>query len=237
MTGIINKIETMGLLDGPGIRTVIFMQGCPLRCLYCHNPEMQVNTGGKEYSVKDIVDLAKRYKSYYGDNGGITFSGGEPLNQSPFLLEVCKELKKENINICLDTSGYGKFNEELLDYIDLVILDIKDITSEGYLKMTTRRMEPSLDFIKICNQKHKRMWLRQVIVPSINDSTEYILALKEFIKKINNVEKIELLPYHTMGVSKYDELNINYPLKGIEAMDKLECEKLEKLLLEELQYQ
>ena len=230
MIGYVNKIETMGLVDGPGVRTVVFLQGCPLRCLFCHNPETwQVNTC-EVYTPLELATKIIRNKNYFGSEGGVTFSGGEPLLQTDFLIEVCKLLKKENINICLDTSGNGTNNYEILDYIDLVILDIKGIDDESYKKMTSHSISKSLEFINKCNEKNKKMWLRQVIVPSINDTEEYILKLKKFIKNIYNVEKVELLPYHTMGITKYDELNIDYPLKNIPAMDKEGCLRLEELL-------
>lgn len=232
MIGKINTIETMGLVDGPGIRTIVFLQGCPLRCSFCHNPEMWENDGGVECTVDELVKTIRRYKNYYGETGGVTFSGGEPLNQVDFLLETCKLLKKWGIDICLDTSGVGNDYSELLDYVDLIILDIKHIDNEGYRKLTGHPIKKSLEFIDVCNKKNKRIWLRQVIVPGINDNVEYILQLKEFIKKIKNVEKIELLPYHTMAISKYDKLNITYPLKGVEAMDKAKCAELEKILLD-----
>jgi len=232
MIGKINTIETMGLVDGPGIRTIVFLQGCPLRCSFCHNPEMWENDGGAECTVDELVKTIRRYKNYYGETGGVTFSGGEPLNQVDFLLETCKSLKKWGIDICLDTSGVGSNYSELLDYVDLIILDIKHIDNEGYRELTGHPIKKSLEFIDVCNKKNKRIWLRQVIVPGINDNVEYILQLKEFIKKIKNVEKIELLPYHTMAISKYDKLNITYPLKGVEAMDKAKCEELERILLD-----
>ena len=232
MIGYINKIESMGLVDGPGIRTVIFMQGCNLRCVFCHNPETwKINCEAK-YTPLELVEKIKRFKPYYGSDGGVTFSGGEPLVQSKFVLECCKLLKKENINICLDTAGVGNNYEELLDYIDIVILDIKHITNEGYKKMTGSNIQAFLKFLEVCQNKNKRLWLRQVIVPGINDTKEYILELKKFISKIKNVEKIELLPYHTMAEAKYKELGIKNPLDGTSAMDKNKCEELEKLLIE-----
>lgn len=230
MIGYINKIESMGLVDGPGIRTVIFMQGCPSRCLFCHNPETWEIKKGDKYTPLELFEKIKRYKPYYGEDGGVTFSGGEPLIQKEFLVECAKLLKSENINICLDTSGVGTNYEELLDYIDLVILDIKHITNDGYKKMTGLQINKFLEFLETCQKKNKKLWLRQVIVPGINDTEEYILELKKFISNIKNVEKIELLPYHTMGVPKYKELNIDYPLKGIESMDKEKCDKLEAIL-------
>lgn len=230
MIGYINKIESMGLVDGPGIRTVIFMQGCPLRCVFCHNPETWEINKGDEYTPVDLVKIIKRYKPYYGKNGGVTFSGGEPLIQSKFLLECCKLLKEENINICLDTSGVGNNYNELLDYIDLVILDIKHITNDEYKKMTGLVIDRFNEFLNICQTKNKKLWLRQVIIPGINDNEEYIYDLKKYIKNIKNVEKIELLPYHTMAINKYKDLNIPYKLDGIEAMDSTKCKELEKLL-------
>lgn len=230
MIGYINKIESMGLVDGPGIRTVVFMQGCPLRCVFCHNPETWEINKGDKYTPLDLVNKIKRYKPYYGKNGGVTFSGGEPLIQSKFLLECCKLLKKENVNICLDTSGVGNNYDELLDYIDIVILDIKHITPLEYKKMTGVEINRYNEFLKICQNKNKKLWLRQVIIPGINDNKEYIYKLKDYINNIKNVEKIELLPYHTMAIDKYKNLNIPYKLDGIESMDKLKCMELEKIL-------
>jgi len=234
MIGYINKIETMGLVDGPGIRTVVFMQGCALRCLFCHNPETWELKKGEEYTPLELVEKLKRYKNYYGEDGGVTFSGGEPLLQSEFLIEICKLLKKENINICLDTAGIGTNISEVLDLVDLVIFDVKAIDDIGYNKMTGANIKKSLEFLDLCQKKNKKLWIRQVIVPGINDNEEYILKLAEFLKNIKNVEKIELLPYHTMGVSKYMELNIKYPLENIKSMDKIKCDKLEKLLIEKI---
>ena len=156
MVGYINKIETMGLVDGPGVRTVVFMQGCALRCLFCHNPETWELKKGVEYTPLALVDKIKRYKNYYGEDGGVTFSGGEPLIQSEFLIEVCKLLKKENINICLDTSGVGTNFDEILDLVDLVIFDVKAIDDNGYNKMTGANINKSLEFLKCCQNKNKK---------------------------------------------------------------------------------
>ena len=230
MVGYVNKIESMGLVDGPGIRTVVFMQGCTLRCVFCHNPESWSFKGGTKYTPLELVNKISRFKPYYGEDGGVTFSGGEPLGQPEFLLETCKLLKKENINICLDTSGVGTKYEELLDYIDLIILDIKHITPGGYEMITGAKMDKFQKFLETVQRKNKKLWLRQVIVPGINDTKEYILQLKEYISKIKNVEKVELLPYHTMGVGKYKDLNIKYKLDGVQPMDNLKCKELEKIL-------
>ena len=229
MIGYINKIESMGLVDGPGIRTVIFMQGCPLRCIFCHNPETWKLNVGEEYTPSDLVNKILRFKPYYGIDGGITFSGGEPLIQTEFLIETCKLLKEENINICLDTSGVGCTNYDILNYIDLVILDIKHITSLGYKDITGQKQDDLNNFLKEVVKRDKKIWLRQVIIPGINDNIEYIKELKEYTKNIPNVEKKELLPYHTMAISKYEKLKLPYKLKSTNAMDKVKCMELEKI--------
>lgn len=230
LKGSIDSIETLGLVDGPGIRTVVFLNGCKLRCLYCHNPEMWKI---KDYNmtVDELVNKILRYKPYYKDNGGVTFSGGEPLLQSDYLLEVCKRLKKEKINIALDTAGVDNYNEKLLDYIDLIIFDIKAVKSDDYNYITGYKIDESLKFLNKCQEKNIKMWIRQVIVPKINDNEKNILELKKFISKLKNVEKVELLPYHTMAINKYKKLGIEYKLTGVEAMNKEKCKKLEKLLL------
>ena len=230
LKGSIDSIETLGLVDGPGIRTVVFLNGCKLRCLYCHNPEMWKI---KDYNmtVDELVNKILRYKPYYKDNGGVTFSGGEPLLQSDYLLEVCKRLKKEKINIALDTAGVGNYNEKLLDYIDLIIFDIKAVKSDDYNYITGYKIDESLKFLNKCQEKNIKMWIRQVIVPKINDNEKNILELKKFISKLKNVEKVELLPYHTMAIDKYKKLGIEYKLTGLEVMNKEKCKKLEKLLL------
>lgn len=231
--GSINKIETFGLVDGPGIRTVIFMSGCKLRCKYCHNPEMW-QMQGPNYTPKELVDIIIRNKPYFKRNsGGVTFSGGEPLLQSKFLIEVCKLLKKENIHIALDTSGVGNGDyDEILSYIDLVLFDIKHITKEGYQDITNYKIDESKEFIKALNRSDKPVIIRQVIVPTIMDNEEYLSGLKEQLKEIDNIKKIEFLPYHTLAKEKYQELGIVYPFDHIEAMDKVKCEKLYNKFIE-----
>ncbi len=235
MKGNINSIETMGLVDGPGIRMVIFLQGCPLRCLFCHNPETWSQEKNILMTPEEVLKKAMRYKNYFGENGGITFSGGEPLFQPDFLLETLKLCKKENIDTALDTAGVNNHignKEEILKYVDLVLWDIKAIDKEAYKKMTSKDIEESLEFLRLCQKLNKKMWLRQVIVPGINDTEEYILKLKEFIKPLKNIEKVELLPYHTMGIEKYKKLGLKYRLAQVEAMDIQKCKELEKLLLD-----
>lgn len=233
MQGYIHSIETMGLVDGPGIRVVIFMQGCPLRCLFCHNPDTWKKNENYLTTSKEIVDTVRKYRSYIEDNGGITLSGGEPLYQSEFTLDILKMCKKAGIHTCLDTSGVGydkKYLEDILKYTDLIILDIKAIDEDNYKKMTGKSMEEFNYFLNKVQKLQKKLWLRQVIVPTINDDIDYIKRLKKYISKIRNVEKVELLPYHTMGVDKYKKLNLKYRLDNIEAMDKEKCSELEKLL-------
>ena len=234
MQGYIHSIETMGLHDGPGIRVVVFMQGCPLRCLFCHNPDTWFKTSKLKMTSDELVNHVRKYRSYIEENGGITLSGGEPLFQSKFVLEVFKKCKLAGINTCLDTAGTGydkAILKDILKYTDLVMLDIKALTNSKYKKMTGKDMDEFNYFVKVLNESNKKVWIRQVIVPGINDSEKYILDLKKYILKINNVEKIELLPYHTMGVEKYKELNIKYRLENVPDMDKEKCQKLNDMLL------
>ena len=235
MHGNINSIETMGLVDGPGIRMVIFLQGCPLRCLFCHNPDTWNTKENMIMTPEEVLKKVLRYKNYFGNEGGITFSGGEPLLQPEFLLETLKLCKENGINTALDTAGVNNNignKEEILKYVDLVIWDIKAIDKEEYKKMTSKEIDESLEFLALCQKLNKKMWLRQVIVPGINDTKEYILKLKNFIKPLKNIEKVELLPYHVLGVEKYKKLGLKYRLEGVDAMDVKRCKELEKILLE-----
>ena len=235
MHGNINSIETMGLVDGPGIRMVIFLQGCPLRCLFCHNPETWNTKENMIMTPEEVLKKVLRYKNYFGNEGGITFSGGEPLLQPEFLLETLKLCKENGINTALDTAGVNNNignKEEILKYVDLVIWDIKAIDKEEYKKMTSKEIDESLEFLALCQKLNKKMWLIQVIVPGINDTKEYILKLKNFIKPLKNIKKVELLPYHVLGVEKYKKLGLKYRLEGVDAMDVKRCKELEKILLE-----
>ena len=232
-SGYIHSIETMGLVDGPNIRVVIFMQGCPLRCSFCHNPDTWKSISKLKMKSNEVVDEIRKYRPYIEMGGGVTFSGGEPLLQSKFLLEMLKMCKKAGIHTCIDTSGTGyskKYLNEILKYTDLIILDIKAIEPKSYKKITKRTMDMFNDFIEKLNSTNTAVWIRQVVIPGINDNEEYILRLKEYIKQINNVEKIELLPYHTMGIEKYKKLRLRYRLNGIDDMDKERCKELEELL-------
>ena len=224
----IDSIETFGLVDGPGIRVVVFFNGCKLRCKYCHNPEMwQIKENN--YYPQELVEKIKRYKNYFKNNGGVTFSGGEPLLHSKFIIETAKLLKKEDIHIALDTAGVGLNDyEEVLKYIDLVILDIKHTTKDGYKDITNLEIDETEKFIEEVNNQNKPVWIRQVIVPGIMDNKEYIDSLIEYLKRINNIERIDFLPFHRLGREKYQTLNIPYPYEDKQDMSKEKCEELYK---------
>lgn len=234
MNGSVASIETFSVVDGPGIRTVVFFNECHLRCIYCHNPEMW-NKGINNISEDELVNKILRNKDYFGENGGVTFSGGEPLLHSKFLINVCKRLKENNIHIALDTAGVGDNYIELLKYIDLIIFDIKHTTIEGYKKITKSLPDKSLEFIDTANKLNKKFWIRQVIVSTIMDNEEYIVSLNDYIKehfKIENVLKVEFLPYHKLGREKYIKLSIPYSCENIPEMDKDECDKLYNKFME-----
>ena len=234
MKGYVSSIETLGLLDGPGIRTVIFLSGCGLRCKFCHNPETWNIKNGKEVSVEDIVTMCRRYKNYYGEDGGVTFSGGDPILQQDFVIECTKLLHKAGINVCINTAGFGKVKDEFIKEIDLIVFDIKELDKDKYKELTNQDIELSHNFLERCQKLDKKMWIRQVIIPNYNDNIEYIDKLSTFISKLKNIEKVELLPYSTIGVHKYKELGISYPLDNIPDMDKSKCAKLQDYLLKKL---
>lgn len=230
--GRIHSIESMGLVDGPGVRTVVFFQGCAIRCAYCHNPDTWSTNGGYEISSTDLMGKLIRFKPYFkSSGGGVTFSGGEPLLQPEFLIEMLKLCKENEIHTAIDTAGFG-FGDysEILKYTDLVLLDIKHVSNEGYKSLVGSDMKKALEFIDALSKSNVKVWIRHVVVPGITDSPDHILKLKEFVRNIKNVEKIELLPYHTLGVEKYKKLGIKYKLEGVPPMDKDKIEELEKLL-------
>ncbi|KRQ85819.1 Pyruvate formate-lyase 1-activating enzyme [Caloramator mitchellensis] len=225
----VHSIETMGLVDGPGIRTVVFMQGCKLRCAYCHNPDTWDIKGGEEITVDELLNKVKRYKVYYKrSGGGVTLSGGDPLLQPEFVAEFFKRCKMEGIHTTLDTSGYGIGHyDEILKYTDLVLLDIKHIDDIEHKKLTGANRHGFFEFLNAVKRNGTKLWIRHVVVPGITDKDEHIRKLAEFINTIPNVEKVELLPYHLHGVNKYKEMNIPYRLEGVPALEK---ERLRELL-------
>lgn len=229
--GSVSSVESFGLVDGPGIRAVVFLTGCKLRCKYCHNPESWVR---KDDNIDSEILLKKilRFKPYFRRNeGGVTFSGGEPLLQPEFLSEMCRLLKNERIHVAIDTAGVGVGHyEEILKNVDLIIFDVKHVDVKGYKDLTGNDMEEVFEFLKVANRMNKKFWVRQVIVPGMMDNDDYLMRLATFIKThiiSHNIEKIEFLPYHTLGKKKYEELGIEYPLKDLEAMDKEKCNELQ----------
>lgn len=230
--GRIHSIESMGLVDGPGIRVVVFFQGCALRCKYCHNPDTWAVNEGEGYTAEMLVKKIKSFKPYFQKSGGgVTFSGGDPLRQPEFLLEVLKLCKVNGINTCIDTAGYGFGDyDEILKYTDLVLFDIKDITREDYKKITLMDIDESLNFLEAMKRNNTKMWIRHVVVPGYTDGEEHIKAFNEYISDIPNVEKVELLPYHLLGINKYEGMNMKYPLEGVPSMNKEICESYKNLI-------
>lgn len=216
--GRIHSIETFGTVDGPGIRYIIFFQGCPLRCKYCHNRDTWDPSIGKEYTVDEIIDDALKYSSYREfSGGGITASGGEPTLQPKFLEDLFKKAKENSIHTCLDTSGYVDIKniDPILDHTDLVLLDLKHMINEESIKLSGVSINKSIELAKHLNERNIPVWIRQVLVPGITDTTENLEALGQFISSLSNVERVELLPYHTMGIHKWESLGIDYELNGI----------------------
>ena len=230
----ISKIESFSTVDGPGIRTTIFFSKCNLRCKYCHNPETWYQSEN-EYTIDDLYNKIMRNKPYFKNNRGVKFSGGEHLLHSEYLNDICKKIKKEKIHIALDTAGIGKGNyKEILEYVDLILLDIKHITREEYIDITqTDNFNKFEEFIKELNKSNKDIWIRQVIIPEVNDNKNYINSLVKYLKEnFNNIKKIEFLPFHTLGFSKYERLKLNNPYKNKQAMDEEKCNKLYDYFIE-----
>ena len=232
MKGRLHSIETFGAVDGPGIRTVFFMQGCPARCLYCHNPDSWDEKGGRDIEIEEIVHWAERGRPYYGDKGGVTFSGGEPLLQGEFLIQAINALKETGIDSAIDASGtyVDEFTEDAVRASELVLLDIKHPIAERFEIITGRKQESLFKLIDIINRNGKHVWVRNVVVPDINDTEEDIEALNEIMKNIRYIDKVELLGYHTMAVNKYGKLGITYRLKGVPPMDGQRLNQLKKLV-------
>ena len=223
--GRIHSIETFGSVDGPGVRFIIFLKGCNLRCKYCHNADTWDHHSDDVRSADEILDFAERYRGYWGDEGGITVSGGEPLLQLDFLIELFSKAKERGINTCIDTAlqpftrnepFFSKF-KELMKYTDLLLVDIKHIDREEHIKLTGLPNDNILDGIRFLSDIAKPIWIRHVLVPGITDNDEYLHKTREFIDTLSNVEKVEVLPYHTMGQHKFEELGIPYPLEGVQS--------------------
>lgn len=232
ISGRVHSIQSLGTVDGPGIRFVVFMQGCNLRCKCCHNPDTWTLTEGTVYTAEEIVSKAVRYKEYFGKKGGITVSGGEPLLQADFCREVFKLCRQEGINTCLDTSG-SILNENvklLLDETDRVLLDIKYTEDKLYRENAGCGLDKPLEFLSYLNEKQIPVTLRQVIIPTVNDNESNILALREIDEKYKCIDKIELLPFRKICQVKYDNMRIPFPFSHIPEPTKDIMEKLNQMI-------
>ena len=237
--GYIYGLESFGLVDGPGIRYIVFVQGCHMRCQYCHNPDTWRLNIGKPMTADEILEKALRFKPYWRDNGGITVSGGEPLLQIDFLIDFFKKAHAKGVHTTLDTSGnpfdssnpefMAKF-EELMQYTDLVMLDLKEINPELHVKLCAQPNENILEMARWLSDHDKLMWIRHVLVPNLTDDEEGLYQLNDFIQSLKGVRRVEILPYHTLGVSKWHDLGIKYPLEEAEPPSDELVKKAEDIL-------
>lgn len=236
--GYVHSLESFGSVDGPGVRYVIFLAGCAMRCQFCHNPDTWNMQTGTPYTADELLEKAMRYRSYWGENGGITVSGGEPLLQIDFLIELFRKAKEQGIHTTLDTSGnpftreepfFGKF-QELMQYTDLFLLDIKQIDDEQHKILTGCTNQNILDLAGYLSDAKKPVWIRHVLVPQRSDNDEYLDRLRAFLDTLQNVERVEVLPYHTLGVYKWKELGLSYPLEGIDPPTKERIENAKEKL-------
>lgn len=213
--GRIHSLESFGTVDGPGIRFVVFLQGCPLRCQFCHNPDTWDAEKGKEYTPEQLAEEIIKYKSYMDfSGGGVTFTGGEPLLQAEFVLEVCKIIKEKGINVAIDTSGFvwNSKVKEVLEYADIVLLDIKNFDPHTYKVITGVSLAPTLQFLDYLREKNVNTWVRYVLVPGLSDNLDKVEELSAYLDNYPNVSKIELLGFHKMGEYKWKELGLEYKL-------------------------
>ena len=230
--GYIHSVESMGLVDGPGIRYVVFMQGCALRCQFCHNPDTWAVNSGQALEAEELFQKILRFRTYFeSSGGGVTFSGGEPLLQPAFLIDMLKRCREAGIHTAIDTAGgaFGDFGE-ILDLADLLLLDIKHTDRNGYEAITGRSMEMYEGFTAQLSEHPVDLWIRAVIVPGIHDNLDYIREIWAEAKRLPRVKKIELLPYHTLGVNKYESLGIPYALEGVPPMDRRHVERWQDIL-------
>lgn len=239
MKGYIHSEESFGTVDGPGLRYVVFMQGCPMRCLFCHNPDTWKMQTGKQVEPSEIIERYLKNQSFYR-NGGLTVTGGEPLLQIDFLISLFTLAKQYDIHTCIDTSGityqdtdvYRTKLDELLAITDLVMLDIKHIHPDKHLHLTKQKNENILKFAKYLESKKMPLWIRHVVVPGITDDPNDLMDLGRFIGTLSNLKALDVLPYHTMGVNKYKELGLTYPLEGVEALSKEKAMEARKYILQ-----
>ncbi len=232
MQGWIHSVESFGTVDGPGLRMVVFMQGCPMRCAYCHNPDTWPEQKGTLTDVEELIEKFLRNASYY-KNGGITVSGGEPLLQAEFVTELFRRAKEEEIHTCLDTSGIvpGEY-EKLLSVTDLVLLDMKHTDTVAHRELTGHGNEAVFSFLEQLEKHQIPVWIRRVLVPGYTDDDTELLSLGEYLGGFSNLQAVEVLPYHTMGVSKYKELGIAYRLPGVPEADKEAANRKRQVILQ-----
>ena len=238
--GRIHSLESMGTVDGPGLRFVVFLQGCPMRCAYCHNPDTWAMNAGTLMEPSEIIEQVEHNRSFY-KNGGITVTGGEPLLQVDFLIDLFTLAKERDIHTCIDTSGvtyrpgntaYIEKLDKLMELTDLVMLDIKHIDPEKHLELTAQPNDGILAFVQYLSDKDIPMWIRHVVVPGITDDEKYLYQLGEFIAPFRNLKVLDILPYHTMGKVKYDNLGMEYKLMDVPAMDKDKAIALKQFVLQ-----
>lgn len=233
MNGFIHSIESMGLVDGPGIRTVVFLSGCKLRCRYCHNPDSWKEGAGEVISPEALVKKLKRFSTYYkASGGGVTFSGGEPLLQPEFLTETLALCKEAGIHTCLDTAGFGTGDaaqyRAILSHTDLILYDVKHFLPEQYQSLTGQPMEETEHFLSIVQEMGVPIWVRHVVVPGLTDGEKHLAGLKRYVDTIKGVQKVELLPYHKLGVHKYEHLGIPYSLGDTPPMNPEVCREMQE---------
>ncbi len=238
MTGRVHSIESFGLVDGPGVRSVVFLQGCNLRCRYCHNPDTWVKTGGMEWEAKELFQKLYRFKPYWKNKGGITVSGGEAMLQMEFVTDLFSIAKEHQVHTALDTSGdpfrtdpdYLESFQKLMDVTDLFILDLKEIDPEKHKALTGQDNRNILELARYLSAHGKSMWIRHVLVPGLTDSEDGLEALYAFLQELKGVERVEILPYHTMGVHKWEALGIPYSLKNVLPPTEEEVRRAEEIL-------
>lgn len=230
--GKIHSFQSLGTLDGPGLRCVVFMQGCNLRCVYCHNPDTWSLNSENEYTPLELFDKIKRYKNYFGKEGGVTFSGGEVLLQSDFVKEVFKLCKKDGISTCIDTSGsiINDSVKKLLEYTDVCLLDIKMTNEEDYKKYTNGSFIKTIEFLELLQKNEIRTWIRQVIISDITNNVENIKKLKQIKEKYSCIEKIELLPFRKLCAEKYEKMGIDFKVKNVPETSEETIKELNKLI-------
>ena len=220
MTGNIHSIQSLGAVDGPGVRCVVFMQGCPLRCAYCHNPDTWSPEGGTPTTVDELALRVLRFRPYWKNGGGVTVSGGEPLLQADFVAEFFERLHQEGVHTALDTSGVGRLDaaERVLKNTDLVLCDIKFLTSEDYRRYCRADMANVEGFLSLTAEKNVPLWIRHVVVPGLTDAPEHLRRVKAKAQSYPNFEKLEFLPFHKLCMEKYERMGIEFPLKDVPGM-------------------